>query len=628
MNNTPLTRTRSPRWTLLALCLLLLAACDTVLETDAEQFLLTKDAQAGVVPPFFAGMESITMLLESACIEKPPEDFRGGPTDIMRLIGPTVEAALVDHRGDPQKSYVALARILQDLKPDMVMSAFPAARQQELKDAPPEQVAGEFIEDTAIQWAVQKLASAPVGTEAIVVEEDVVRVLVRSLQATRMANRMATKLAKFVQEHVFPPSTYKRIQDELKWVGIPTKQKLEELMKVERFGLIEFRRMVELIRDLLKDQKHDEASQLAGRYFNVLEAKEIQPEELGRGPELITLMGPVRATGFARTTAERLCAALLRDDLNQFVHFQVANCMVALAKMVAIYEDYDIVQMIGTAMEKSAPRDPAVHVKCCQGGLPQLLPEKAIERMVELLLEKKDDAAWVKSALGMIRWSGQLGIEKLFTLLEHESQASNRMVLMRFIGQMGAPALDHARQRLQHKHWYVVRNACKLLGDLKDPDLLADLAPALQHPDERVQQAALAAINKNRVPGRALAIADALPYFGPHVLDQVLEELMFLRDPATVPALERYIFVDGKGKTKAAEKAVQALAGQQSEQSAELLGNVLAAAELEMPVRRAALHALRKNKSEAAIRALTSFVEKSPDDPLARESQKALSATH
>ena len=599
------------------------ASGDTILETEAETFLAAKQNEnLGLTGgSAYGGLDALTMLLESACLERPEGFGVGGPSDIMKLIGPTVEAALVDRRGDPEKSCVALAKILQEVSPDLVMSAFPVHRQAELKGAPVEQVAGEFVEDTAIQWAVQKLATAPTGPEALVVEEDVVRVLVRSLQATRMANRMANKLANFVKEHVFPPTTYKKIQDELNWVGLPSKQKYSELMALKRFGVVEFRRLIEHLRDLMKEQELEKASELAKHYFDSLEGPELYPDELSRGPELINLMARVR-TDFAAITAERLCRALLRDDVNQFVHFQIANSLVILAKNVAIFEEFDIILTIGNAMEKSLARDPGLHIKCCSNGLAALLPPAALERTVELLMQKRDDAAWSKTAMALIRWSGAPAVEKLFSMLEKEQIAMHRMALLRFIAQTGAIALETARKQLNHDRWYVVRNACKLLGELKDPEILHYLAPVLQHEDERVQQAALTALNKNRVPGRGQVIAESLAFFGPHVQEQVLEELLYLRDPAALSALAQFILVEGRGKLTASQKAVQAIAANPAEQSLELLANVLCETALEPALRRTALNALRSNTSETAQRLIADFVTRFPNDTLAQDAHR------
>jgi len=207
-------------------------------------------------------------------------------------------------------------------------------------------------------------------------------------------------------------------------------------------------------------------------------------------------------------------------------------------------------------------------------------------------------------------------------MLEKEQVAIHRMALLRFIAQTGTIALETARRQLSHERWYVVRNACKLLGELKDPEILHYLAPVLQHEDERVQQAALTALNKNRIQGRGQVIAENLAFFGPHVQEQVLEELLYLRDPATLSSLAQFILVEGRGKLTASQKAVQAIAANPAEQSLELLANVLCETELEGALRRTALNALRANASETAQRLIADFVARFPNDPLASDAQR------
>jgi TolA-binding protein len=139
-----------------------------------------------------------------------------------------------------------------------------------------------------------------------------------------------------------------------------------------------------------------------------------------------------------------------------------------------------------------------------------------------------------------------------------------------------------------------------------------------------VQQAALTALNKNRVEGRGQVIAENLPSFGPHVQEQVLEELLYLRDPATLSALAQFVFVDGRGKMTASQKAVQAIAANPVEQSVELLANVLCETALEPALRRTALNALRNNHSQLAQQLLADFLSRFPNDPLAADAQRSV----
>jgi HEAT repeat protein len=255
-----------------------------------------------------------------------------------------------------------------------------------------------------------------------------------------------------------------------------------------------------------------------------------------------------------------------------------------------------------------------------------LLAPTAIERVIELSLRKRDDAIGARTAATLLRWSGPVAISKVFQQLEDEQVTSNRFTLIRLITKIGSPALDLARQRLTHDRWYVVRNACKLLAELKDPEVLRDLAPVLRHGDERVQKAATVAIMESRSPARSLIFAEALPYLQPHTQEEVFGDLLFLKDPAAVPALERFISHDAQGKTKLLIMAVQALAAIPGPRVEHLLSNILADSSLDAKVRRIAVATLARSATPSSAQVLEEFIHGSPKDPMVHECERTLKA--
>jgi len=136
----------------------------------------------------------------------------GAPSTFMDLVEQSVQRSLLEEEGNPQKSYTSLARILRNMGVDKVLAHFPLDRQQELKSLPPEQLATEYIADTALQIAGTKLKSAEASSQKLLIEEDVVRVLARSLQATHMADRLAQKLAQFIQDFAVPAHMQEKIR--------------------------------------------------------------------------------------------------------------------------------------------------------------------------------------------------------------------------------------------------------------------------------------------------------------------------------------------------------------------------------------------------------------------------------
>ena len=115
-------------------------------------------------------------------------------------------------------------RMLRNTRPDFVVSNLMAGKAADA-EANQEEVTAEVFEDTALRWALRRLAATPTGEEAVIVEEQVFRVLMRSLQATHSAARLAQKLAQFAQEYALPRHTYDRIQEEIRWITLTPKQK-------------------------------------------------------------------------------------------------------------------------------------------------------------------------------------------------------------------------------------------------------------------------------------------------------------------------------------------------------------------------------------------------------------------
>lgn len=554
-----------------------------------------------------------------------PQPGVGGPAQITSMVEGYLQSSLIDPENAPQRSYVELARVIKDMRPEFVLSAFPPERREQLRAMPPDQMAAEIVEDSAVQWAARHLATAPSGPEAYIVEEEVIRVLLRSLQTTQTAQRLATKLAQYFKDLNMPAATTGRIQEELEWVVVPQKQKIETLLSLKHFNRHKFRRLLDLLRDLIKGVDKENATQLANHYMRLLAPEsEALPEEIGRIPELFGVVASVR-TDFWHKSAELLAHALPSSEPG-FQHQQIVNCTVALARNSAIYEDFALIQTVGSALEKLAAKGPEKHQACCGAALSTLLTRTAIERMIEISVRKRDDAAGARTAARLLGWAGPAAIGKVFQQLDDEQVTSNRLTLIRLISKIGPLALDLARQRLAHDRWYVVRNACKLLADLKDPELLAQLTPILRHPDERVQKAAAVAIMESRSHARSLIFAEALPYLHPHVLEEVLGDMLFLKDPAVLPALESFIFRDAHGKTRLLIAAVQALAVIPGRRAEHLLSNILSDSSLDMIIRRIAMVALVRSTTATSTKAMHEFISGSPADPMAQECERTLKA--
>jgi hypothetical protein len=467
----------------------------------------------------------------------------GGYRTFMELVNDSVSRSLVEDKGNPRKSYLALARILKESRLDTVLAYFPEEKREELRSLPSEQLAAEYIEENTLKLIAKQLSRINDRTQdKYVVEESVLQLLARSLQATHMADRLAFKLAKFFQEFSTPPHLQQKVQGELRWAVLSHQQKFTRLMEKTRYDYTEFRRLMEFIKDLIQQRELEKVTQLALHYFDFLdeEGVTIEAEELSRSVELIRTVKLGREPETA-TIVQRLGGALMREDLSELVHFQAANNLAVLSQSASVFEAFDKVVMIAESLRRSMTRDPEKHRKCCATGLSRMLSPTSIERLIELYIANRADANYTRLSAAIVRYSHPVGTDIVLKHLIEEKNATSRLALLRLISAIGPSCLEHARKYLHDDRWYVVRNMCNLLAELRDPELADHLAEVLKHPDVRVQQAALNALTKTRTPGRAELIALALEEMAPVVQDQALDELLFLRSSGCVAALEAFV---------------------------------------------------------------------------------------
>ena len=539
----------------------------------------------------------------------------------MEMVEASVQRSLLEERGNPQKSYASLARILRNTGVDKILDNFPAERRQELTSLPPERLAAEYIEDTALQLAGKKLQSAEGQSQKLLIEEDAVRVLARSLQATQMADRLAQKLAKFIQDFAVPPHLQEKIREELQWSTLSGPKRYDRLMGIKHYSSTDFRRLIDLAKELIKAREMNLATSLATHYFDFLDdAGQFDVTELSRAPELIRSI-PLAQAGFAAKTIERLGRALMREDLSAFIHAQAATALTVLAQSVASFESFQDVLIIGNLLESSLNRDPEKHKKCCGSNLGRLLPAAAIDRIIELFLLQRVDPVWARSSATLLRFAAPASIESVFNHLIDERDARNRLGLIRLIGQLGAASIEVAYKYLKDERWYVVRNICGVLAELKDPDLADHIVPALENSDPRVQQAALKALVRSRTVRAAPVLAGSLLKLAPNILDEALDELMFLRHVKTIEGLETFI-CGAVTNLAASRKAIQVLNAIDVDEALESLATLLRNETLDIVVRRAALHALSNNRSPEAVALLQEFAK--THYPLAAEAGTAL----
>jgi hypothetical protein len=544
-----------------------------------------------------------------------------GPDTFLNLVEQSVERSLANENGNPEKSLVALARLLSNTGVDRILERFPAERREQLRQLKPEQLASEYVEDAALQLAAAKLRSAE-GANQLAVEEDVLQVLSRTLQATQTADRLATKLAKFIQDFAIPPHVQDKIREELQWTTYPLNKKFAVMMERPRYSNLEFRRFMELAKDLLAQRDTDRLASLVNHYFEFLESTDsrIESTDLSRVPEIVQTFSSAVDT-FAAKTSERLIRVLHISEESEFIHFQAANGLGVLGQALVAQEQFQRVTVVGTALERSYNLDRERHKKCCGMALGSLVPAEALNRIVDSHLQKRGDSASGRTTATLLRFAAPGSIQNVMERLANESEARNRLALVRLAGQLGPASIEVALKYLVDQRWYVVRNMCVVLTELRDPHLAEHIAPALRHADARVQQAALKALLQGRGGKTAQVLADSLPALAAQVLDEALDQLMYLRNPNTIAALEDFV-TRTRGNIVRAAKAVQALAAIADPAASYALGRLFRIEELDPAIRRAALTAISSQPSATATQLLQEL--SSEWGPLAEDAQKEL----
>jgi len=542
---------------------------DTILEMGSEEFLISKALSGS--GQGFGGVDSLLNHLE------PTTGSPGYFSEIQRAVEQKFEASLKNPDEDPQRGYMDLARMLNGIRPDVALGALSGVAGSGSggsASGSSEDVTAQVFEDSALRWAMHRLTQTPNGDDGIIVEEQIFRVLMRSLQATHAASRIANRLAEFAEQYALPKHTFDRLQEEVRWMALTPRQKLRELLALNHFSAAEFRRALELIKELLKAGKAEDAAAIGLQYLTIFQDhKDIHMEESGRVPDLLRALAGVQGE-FWIAAGDCLCNALCSEKVNQLVHVQVVNSIAALAKVVVLYEDFELVYKAGAALERSVGMTNFSHVNCCAPALQNLLPSSAIDRIAEIYIQKRADSTWLKTVAALLRWAGKVGIDRLFERLENEPVAANRLALIRLLSRVGFAGIEGARTRLQHQEWYVVRNACKILSELKDPELLTQLEPVLGHKDDRVQKAALQAIRESRLPGSARVLANALPALSQQLQEDVLGELMFLRDPASLPGLQAFLDCPAANSRSMLLKVIQAVSGIEGPEASALLARI------------------------------------------------------
>jgi hypothetical protein len=602
---------------------------DTVLQMDPESYLL---AQESLGTGAGAGWRGLASLMRTVDMEQ-PESYAVGAKETLELVRQATQAALGATGVDPSEAMRALVLLLEEATPAYLLSALPPEKQSELAGCSAEDVARSLMEDVTVDLAVKRLADNPAASQTTGVQDSAMRILRRGLEVTRVAERLLQKLSRVSEEAHLPAEVFDQIRQEIMWAQLDLQQKHAQLMRVARFDDQDFSRLLSYVQEAINAGSIREVTEVVEHYLGFLDlpVDRLRAHELARLSQLLPLLANSATFSLLQEIVTRLRQDLFGENGADWdCHQQAANCLLTAAQTAALYEDFGTVHKIGLDFENCLATDKTRHLDCCARALENLLSTASFERVIGRYVATRDDLTWAKVVASFAQWLGPKSGEVVFTLLEKEDSWSNRLRLVHVCSSLlGATALEAARRRLADERWYVVRNACLILGELGDPEITTQLCSALRHPDVRVQHAAVTSIVKCHGQGRAAAFAEALPHLKQTVLDTALDELVFLKDPESIEGLQQFILAKTGSRAGALEKAVRSLAAIGSDPALEVLGQVLSDSGQAPFVRNSALRALGGTPLPSAKRILADFIQQAPHDPLVTQCKKILgSAAH
>ena len=576
---------------------------DFDLEIDPGAFLT---AQGIFEPGFRPAGTSLDQLLSAAAAGGKPGSVVG-PKDLLEFSRKATESTLADKDGDLRELLQSVAGMLAGMKMDAVFAAFPSSKQPGGKDFSPQQIAVDWVEDTTVQWATRKL-EASAGTAGAQAElEEVLQALQRGLKATQVVERMLQKLARSMQEAQLPAEMFERIRREVIWFALPSEEKLSRLMQLQSYDNQEFRHLLLHAQERVYEGRTDQAKELANHYLPLLRWSPSEPttHELERLSQLVQSMTGSRTLDWMHDLARRLSEAGLEgSEPDGDRHTAFANCLLKIGEAGTRFEQFDLVLRVGKMLRSLEAKSHPLDAKSCSRGVENLLGGSEVERIIDLYLQRRDDPAWARTTTALLQIGGEHAADIALKRLEDEPAASNRMQLIRLISRMGRRAIDSTWKRLSDSRWYVVRNACFILGELNDPDLAEHLRAPLGHSDLRVQQAALTSLIKSNAPRRAEVLGDALPRLHPRILDLALEELSFHKEPSSIRGLEIVLTKDTQAQLDTLRKALGVLGAIPSERAVEIVGKIMMDARRDLSLRKAAEVILRHHPSAAARKQL------------------------
>jgi len=432
-------------------------------------------------------------------------------------------------------------------------------------------------------------------------------------------------LLQMIPEDSVAPEVRQGLFDYAVWLRRPLEEKSEEAKTST--SAREFRWLVLEAENFVQEGKiHDAADLLLVLFGARGPEQEVERAEMFTRARHLLSEVCVEGLPFNAEKILEVVTARLREETSVPVSTPLIECLVIFTQTASQKEEFPLAitaaAVVEEISEEFSPRG-----RIARQAQARLIKPAILRSLVRTCVTRKDDPTVSRMILPLLKRVGDQAARDLLDLLEKEPVAPRRLRILQVVKMLGRSAAEALADKISDPQWYVVRNAVVALAELADPALLGRLEPALSHPDERVQQAAVTAALKTQSTLRALPLARSVLFLKPAVLETVLDDLVVLKDPQAVPYLEKLLRQSGKElRPHLMQKTVAALWAVGNDDVAVALANCAGETTLPLPMRQAALRALGRLELPAARQALEDFVRTASEPALADEGRKLLGA--
>lgn len=189
------------------------------------------------------------------------------------------------------------------------------------------------------------------------------------------------------------------------------------------------------------------------------------------------------------------------------------------------------------------PRLSEVRRDACRHALGILLEDPLLQQLSTLMCQPATTRDNMKRLQHLFMLTGERAADILAHRLAEEVEAHARKILAQTLVRMESAALPAMHRLLNDTRWYVIRNALVVIGEIRDPSRVAQLAGFLGHDDVRVRREAVRTLARIGTP-EAVEVLLSTMEKRKSDSDLQMQALLFLgalKQRAALPHLLRFV---------------------------------------------------------------------------------------